>query len=77
MRTIYKLMRRLHKTANTGIKVGGIGFIACALAGRLAETGTFDVTAGIMLFIAVAAILFYIVEYVFYGIFGEDPWGEA
>lgn len=77
MKTMYKLMRRLHKTANTGIKVGGIGFIACALAGRLAETSAFDVTAGIMLFLTVAAILFYIVEYVFYGIFGEDPGDEA
>lgn len=73
MKTMYKLMRRLHKTANSAIKIGAIGFIACALAGRLAETSAFDMTAGIMLLIAVAAILFYIVEYVFYGIFGEDP----
>lgn len=73
MKKMYGIMKRLHKAANTGIKIGGIGFIACALAGRLAETSAFDVTAGIMLFIAVAAILFYIVEYTFYGIFGEDP----
>ena len=73
MKTMYKLIRRLHKTANTAIKIGSIGFIACALAGRLAETSDFDMTAGIMLFIAVTAILFYIVEYTFYGIFGDDP----
>jgi len=73
MKTMYKIMKRLHKTANSAIKIGAIGFIACALAGRLAETSAFDMTAGIMLFIAVAAILFYIVEYTFYGIFGEDP----
>lgn len=73
MKKMYKLMKRLHKAANTGIKIGAIGFIACALAGRLAETSAFDMTAGIMLLIAVAAILFYIVEYTFYGIFGEDP----
>lgn len=73
MKKMYGIMKRLHKAANTGIKIGSIGFIACALAGRLAETSAFDMTAGIMLFIAVAAILFYIVEYTFYGIFGEDP----
>lgn len=73
MKKMYGIMKRLHKTANSAIKIGGFGFIACALAGRLAETSAFDMTAGIMLFIAVAAILFYIVEYTFYGIFGEDP----